>query len=208
MTLQVLSSAMKKLLEENTLTYEKQLRDSPGVRHLLDRGFTQETIRHFRLGYVEDPLLGDERFKNHISIPYQTRSGIIQLRYRRVLGDGSKYNSHSGDSHRLFNVRTLESKGPVFITEGEMDAITAYQCGISAVGLPGANSWNSVLARCFRFRNVRILADGDTPGREFAEQVCKDIFGAKVINFPDGHDVGSFFLERGAQALREWVGHG
>lgn len=109
----------------------------------------------------------------------------------------------------MYNVGVLTSTQDVIaICEGEFDTMSAQQAGIPAVGIPGANSWNHVFARAFKFRKVVILADNDDHGEgmKFAEQVQADVRGARIVLMDAGHDVNSFMVEYGEEALRDKVG--
>lgn len=209
------SRSTKNGLEIATAEYGRQLSGSPGESLLLERGITKETQAAFRLGYVESPLTGDESYQGYITIPYLTVSGVTTMRFRKTEGDGPKYLSFPGDIGRPYNVGSLYGAGPIFVTEGELDAVVGHQCGLLTVGFPGAQSWTHkvdgrsigrVFSRLFRFREVFVLADGDEAGKMFAETVRKDVEGAKVIEMHPGGDVNSMFLEHGEQYLREWVG--
>jgi hypothetical protein len=172
----------------------------------LDRGISKESLEDFRLGYVASPSTGDERFEGHIAIPYLTVSGVVTMRFRRVIGEGSKYNGHSGAMAWPYNVGALLTEGPIFVCEGELDAIIATQCGLPAIAFPGANSWKRVYSRMLRFREVYVLADGDAAGRKFAESIARDVQGTKIAEMPPGEDVNSVFLRDGEMGLREWAG--
>lgn len=197
---------MRALLATAGKEYTTQLAGSPGESLLLERDLTPQSIKAFGLGYVKDPISGDERFQGMISIPYFTRSGIVSMRFRKVEGDGPKYLSVHNDKGRPFNLAALKGSDPVFITEGEMDAIILSQLHITAVGLPGAQSWKPVYARLFRFRRVYVLQDGDDSGAQFGETLSKSIPGAKAIDMGLGRDVNSVYSEHGEGYLREWIG--
>lgn len=198
---------MRSGLETATAEYQDQLKGSRGESALSERGISTETQEAFRLGYVECAVPGDERFTGYISIPYLTVNGVVSMRFRQcATEDGPKYLSVHNDLSRPFNVSNLFHDGPVFITEGEMDAIIGDQCGLLTVGFPGAQSWRPVFARMFRFRQVLVLADGDSSGRQFANTVAKDIYGSRVIDMGSKEDVNSVYVHYGERYLREWVG--
>jgi DNA primase len=210
------SDSMRKSLALRHKTYRDQLKDSAGVPYLEGRGITTATADYFQLGFVGNPLPGDERYQDRLCIPYLTISGTVQLRFRAVKDHGPKYLGDHGMKGRPFNTTALMSSDPtVYITEGEIDAITAWQCGMkSVVGFPGADSWMPLFKRLFRYRKVVVLADGDTTiirdnataGQLFAHQIARAVEECKIIEMPPGEDVNSFFLAHGEDALREKVG--
>lgn len=177
--------------------------------YLQGRGFTQQAAATFRLGYVADPLIGDEDYQGRLSIPYVTPTGVVDIRYRSVDDRTPKYMSRPGATTRLFNVTDLAvASDTVAICEGEMDTMVASAlCGIPAVGVPGANNWKPHFGLLFNdFRRVFVLCDGDQAGREFGKTVAREVEGAVVVHMPDGMDVNDLYLDGGANAVRAKVG--
>lgn len=168
------------------------------------------------LGYVNDPLPGHEMFRGYMAIPYLRWSqehgwAVVSIRFRCIQdhehrGHG-KYMTVAGDRPRLYNTLALLKESAVIaITEGELDAITAQVAGMPAVGVPGAQAWQSYFREPFLgYREVFVLADGDEPGMQFAHTVAKELPNAKVIPMPPGEDVNSLVLTKGKQALLERI---
>lgn len=201
------SSSMRDSLELRCLAYEGQLKGSPAVPYLESRGITTEAAASFRVGYTAEPLPGDEDFVHRLVIPYLTPSGVVQLRFRTLSDAEPKYLSEHGAVSRPFNTRVLVGDTQtVYVTEGEIDAITATLCDLPAVGFDGATKWKPSYWRIFRYRQVVVLADGDKAGGEFGRSVAKTIHGCKIIKMPPGEDVNSFFCREGEEALRRKAG--
>lgn len=222
-------SSIKIGLEKATQEYHSQLtEDQEALNYLVDgRRITREAIDHFRLGVVRDPLDGHENFKNRISFPYYTATGITTIRFRR-LGDRendrrSKFLFITGDVPRLYNAPVLLQEQHVALCEGETDTITCWMAGIAAVGIPGANAWSPAFRRVFRNREIKVLADNDEvhpkdpktgeplkdwrpKGELFAQEIYRSLEGCEIIKMPRGHDVSSFAAEYGLDALRAKVG--
>lgn len=208
-------------MREATEKYHRQFKGSKGEEYLASRGLTSPTIVSepddkvfFRIGYVDDPEVGHEMYRGMLAIPYLRKSyefgwGVASIRFRCIeehqhLGHG-KYMTTPGDRPRMYNTLSLWKPSPdIAITEGELDALAAESCGIRAIGIPGATSWQ----RYFRepllgYRQVFILADGDEPGMGFANTVAADLPNAKIVPMPKGLDVNSFVLQEGKEALKE-----
>lgn len=203
-----LSASQRESLAKATDHYASHL-PTVVVEYLRGRGFTEQVARTFRLGYVGDPLLGDEDYRGRLTIPYITPSGVIDIRYRALSDGGPKYMSRPGSTTHLFNVvDLLEPSDYIAICEGEMDTIVASGlCGIPAVGVPGANNWKDHFPLLFSdFRRVVVLCDGDQAGREFGKRVAKEIDGALVVTMPDGKDVNDVYLSEGQDGVRRRAG--
>lgn len=224
MTIQIPSSNTKKLLEEAVSHYEKELHSGSdlsvtAINYLKARGITKDTATYFRLGLVENPLpeSGHDFQKGRLAIPYMTPTGIVQVRFRAIPYDGvpgnpepsPKMKSEAGAGMTMYNVSAfMQTEGMIAICEGEFDTMTAVQAGINAIGIPGANAWQRLYGRAFKFRKVVILADNDDHGEglKFAETVQADIRGSRIVLIDSGHDVNSYVAAFGEHALRLKVG--
>jgi DNA primase len=216
MTSLVPSDSTRASLEEACRTYVSALVGSPAESYLTTaRGITSEALASFRLGYVATPVVGHEQYAGRIAIPYLTAAGITSLRFRAVPsagddGGGPKYLSLPGEEPRIFNPSALgRPESYVCVTEGELDAITAHQAGLPAIGIPGSSMWRPHFARALRwYAQVFILADSDDQGAglKFAETVASAVRNTLIVPMPHGHDVNSFVNENGAEALRKRLG--
>lgn len=219
MTINLPSSSMKKLLDESTAHYQKQLENNPiALTYLEKRGFTKQSILSFRLGVVENPLpdSGHDFQIDRISIPYITQTGIVQIRFRAVPFSGipgdpepsPKMKGEAGMTTTIYNaVQLLDDSEVLCVCEGEFDTISAVQSGLPAIGIPGANAWQSIYGRALRYRKVIILADNDDHGEglKFAQTVQQDVRGSRIKLMPKGMDVNSFMVQHSDQELKEFV---
>jgi DNA primase len=156
--------------------------------------------------------VGHDHVAGRLAIPYLTHAGVVALKFRSIgEGDGPKYLYASGTvAKRIFNPGALFDDRPyICICEGEIDAITAAQAGLPAVGIAGVDNWQPYFARCFAgYESVFILSDSDDKGQgeNFAKALARLIDNAKIVPMPDGHDVNSFVREAGESALLDKVG--
>lgn len=126
--------------------------------YFLNRGLSAQIIEKFRLGYDVE--------KNIITIPYNSDcKGYVH----RVLWDcDNKYCKHGNE---IFNVQALYSNDSdyVFVTEGQIDAMSFEEVGFSSVGLGGVNEITK-LAEILRQKpsNKRLILalDNDKAGRK------------------------------------------
>ncbi len=193
--------------------YASQLHSPQGAdlfSYLVDeRGLTPETVQRFRLGAVIEPEEGDAPAAGRISIPYLTNAGPVALRFRKLPEQehGPKYWQPAGTVTSIFNVNTILQGGSyAVVTEGEFDCMIATQCGLPAVGIPGATAWKPHYSAVFEgFERTIICGDNDDKGAgaEFAEKVAAKVPAPVVFMMPQGHDVNSYFLEAGSRGLRQ-----
>lgn len=205
------SDSMRASLESASREYQAKLLGPEGESVLAyltqERQISREAVAYFRLGYTgAAPLLGDPA--RRISIPYLSWSGITQIRYRSLDPDPGefKYLGSRGHSTRLFNTIVLRSGDQrVYVTEGEIDCITAWMAGLPCIGVPGAKNWKKSYWRLFRYREVIVLADAGEAGAKLATAISADLDNVKVLTMPDD-DVNAFWCEYGREELRRFVG--
>ena len=168
-----------------------------------------EAARLARFGVVGEAEIGHEQFKGRLSIPYITKSGVVDLRFRSLNpAVEPKYMGMTGSDTKMYNVLDIEKAGNfIGVCEGELDTITLSTCiGIPCVGVPGANSWKKHYTRLLAdFERVFVFADGDQPGKEFATSLAREL-PITIIQLPDGQDVNSMFVQEGSQYFLQKVG--
>lgn len=209
-----LSESQREYLQQAVTAFAERLPGSPAEDHLRERGLLADDLAEatakFRLGYVDDPPQGYERYQGMLAIPYLRKHprhgwGCVSIRFRRLGEDGPKYRTMPGDRPRLYNTTALNRPvREVGITEGEIDAITATVCGLPTVGVPGAQAWRKPWAELFRgYETVYIFTDGDEPGEQFGDVVARSLPNAKIIPSAAGEDVNSLLIKGGPEAVRE-----
>ena len=179
--------------------------------YLESRGISQEVARLASLGVVSEPETGHEQYTGRLAIPYITKTGVVDLRFRSLNpAVEPKYMGMTGAETRMYNVLDIEQAGDfIGVCEGELDTITLSYCvGIPCIGVPGANSWKRHYTRLLAdFERVFVFADGDQPGKEFAASLAREL-PVTVVSMPDGEDVNSVYVQHGAEFIREKMGLG
>ena len=177
--------------------------------YLRSRGITMEVARLARLGVVVEAEIGHEQFTGRLSIPYVTKTGVVDLRFRSLNpAVEPKYMGMTGAETRMYNVLDIERAGDfIGICEGEIDTLTLSSLvGIPCVGVPGANSWKKHYTRLLAdFERVFVFADGDQPGKEFATSLAREL-PVTIIQLPDGQDVNSMYVQEGSSYFNHKVG--
>ena len=174
--------------------------------YLRSRGIPLEVARVARLGVVEHPEVGHELFRGRLSIPYITKSGVVDLRFRSLNpAVEPKYMGMTGAETKMYNVLDVDRAGDsICVCEGELDTLTiSSMVGWACVGVPGANSWKKHYTRLLAdFERVFVFADGDQAGTDFARSLAREL-PVTIIQMPDGEDVNSAFVKHGANYISE-----
>ncbi|MFI6049028.1 toprim domain-containing protein [Streptomyces violascens] len=202
-------------LDQATAAYHNQLEGSPAAEYLKKRGLSQASAQSFQLGYVANPLSGHERYNGLLSIPYMNRQGTVAIRYRCIadhdcksIDKHTKYTREPGDDAKIYNILTLTLPVTrIAICEGEIDTVSAWQAGIPAIGVAGAQNWKPIFNRLIRgYNEVVTLADGDDAGLKLADTIAEKNEHATTRQMPNGLDVNQYYQDHGAQALLEKAG--
>lgn len=176
--------------------------------YLKNRGIPIEVARLASLGVVEEPEVGHEQYIGRLAIPYVTKTGVVDLRFRSLNpAVEPKYMGLTGAETKMYNVLDIEKANNfIGVCEGELDTVTMSGCvGIPCIGVPGANSWKKHYTRLLAdFERVFVFADGDQPGTEFARALAREL-PVTIIQLPDGHDVNSMYVQEGADYFHSRV---
>lgn len=201
------NQSQKELLAKATNKYAASIHLADD--YLASRGISHSVARLARLGVVEEPETGHEAFQGRLAIPYITKTGVVDIRFRALNpAVEPKYMGMTGQETKMYNVLDIERAGDwIGVCEGELDTLTlSGLVGIPCIGVPGANSWKRHYTRMLAdFERVFVFADGDNPGREFAASLAREL-PVTVVSMPDGEDVNSCFVKYGADFIRNKMG--
>ena len=182
-----------KPLDENiSVEYEKELwKDANALEYLYSRGFTDDIIKHFRLG-----LEGD-----WITIPHFADKKLWNVKFRNYRQ--KEFRRISGQPTALYNIDNVDiTKETLVVVEGEMDCIATKQLGINnVVGLTGGAKgfkaeWNSFFNK---FKRIYICLDTDAVGQSGAERLAEKIGFLRTYNvlLPEGIKDVNEYLQTG-----------
>lgn len=200
-------------LRKRLAQFQEHRWDDVPTQFYWKRGLAHSTIARFGLGYTAD--LGRGRsldLRRCLVLPYEDGFGRLrQLRYRPLYtNNGAKYLSEGSAPVNLFAVRAIDNP-VVHVTEGEVDTMTAWQCGFRAVGVPGVGAFKEEWQYLFRPPHVErvVLAfDPDKAGREAAKFLygaLRRVIDVDVAKLPDGKDVNDCYIEYGEDAVKEML---
>jgi hypothetical protein len=168
-----------------------------------ERAWSRDALEKLGIGRIAGGTLT-------IAVPNRSESGelIGLIKYRPKLPAGefasSKVQAAAGSKRELFpHPGTLTAEGPIFLLEGEADAITATSLGLNGIGIPGAQSWRKEWAEQLGGREIVIVPDCDEPGRRLAEKASGDLIAqgceVKILDLaqevndpPKGFDLGDY----------------
>lgn len=198
-------------------------RESDAVtEYMASRGISETTLKANKVGGAD--LFGDEE----IAFPY-IKDKVVNVKYRRL--NSKSFRLVPGAEKPLYGLQNLFEDGvlstkKIFITEGEIDALSMYEvgfpytlsvpngAGVEEEGKPQTTPRFEFLddpdlvAIIGEMDEIVLATDSDYKGRRLAEELAKR-FGiercSRVSFPPDCKDANEVLVKYGADALVDCV---
>ena len=195
---------------------EANLEGSEGERYLLGRGFTPEIMRLFRMGYDESWRKKREKV---VIIPYPGQNYFIArllsppeswdetTGQKKTSGKYQKPKVSEAGAEPLFLYGSTEGT-TLFITEGQLDAVSLVQAGATNVCAIGGGGQRK-LEGIHPARAVIVL-DNDEAGENTGDRIREQIKGVPCITvhppegYKDSNDVLQANMEELVALVKAW----
>lgn len=147
------------------------------------RGIIEKIAERFKLGYAaawrHPKVPATIPLTPRLIIPTSQRSYIARDTREDIPEGEKKYSKSKVGKVRIFNSEALQiSKKPIFLTEGEIDALcimsAGYEAGAEAVGLGSTANWKNFLQLTEKQKPAQpliIALDNDTAGETAAQEI-------------------------------------
>jgi len=151
----------------------------PVIKYLHRRGFTDETIKYFRIG-AEDA--------DTVMLPYYRNDELVNVKYRSI-SDKKKMRTEKEAEPILFNRDSIQDERLV-ICEGEYDAMALHQYAVEAVSVPmgaGNHQWIETEWEYLEtFETVCLCFDNDAAGQMNAREIAKKLgeWRCRLVTLP------------------------
>lgn len=189
----------------------------------MQRHIRPETAARFSIytGKAEDGGVVPSAMGNVIAFPYFENGRVVAEKYRQL---PKKFWQREGGKRVFWNAEAIElaAGGRLIITEGEVDALTAIDCGLDVtVSVPDGAPPEEVDIDTDRdggkfsylwearkhleaVKTFVIAVDGDEPGRLLASELVRRLSAArcKFVEYPEGcKDLNEVHVKHGAAAV-------
>ena len=147
------------------------LKSKTAIEYFVRRGLkNSDAYKHFKYGYHRQFIEGKEQ--DCITFPYYVAGELLNVKYRSI--EGKSYGKVAGQPSSLFNIDAMDYSQPIIVTEGEIDAITAFIYGHkNVVSLPdGWSSWQECKTFFDSECEIIIATDMDEPGNKAAAGIA------------------------------------
>ena len=157
------------------------------------RGISIEAVDHFKIGIEVDQTAG-----RWLTIPHFVKGKLVNIKSRTLPPAKKTFRRVTGCPSVLFNADALEGADEIFITEGELDAVTLWDQGVkNVVGVTaGAGAFlPEWIDQLQAVKKIILCLDPDEPGQKGAREVARRLGYDRCFNviLPDSQDVNEFF---------------
>lgn len=149
--------------------------------YFIDRGLSEAVVNQFKLGF-DDTI-------NAAIIPYFDTEGAARWYTGRCIDESQgKYRNPQGYSRTFpFNVSELlaDTDTPIFIVEGEINALSAIDAGFPACGL-GSTTSSRLFIKFVKEHHSEIkrplilMLDNDEPGKKAQREIQEKLSDAHI----------------------------
>lgn len=138
------------------------------------RGLSDRIIDKFQLGF--------DQKQNIVTIPYNAGHEGTGYIHRVLWTSGNKYIKHGSE---LFNIDAIRNNDSncVYITEGQIDAMSFEEIGYPALGLGSVNEIDKLiklLNMTGTYKRLIIALDNDVPGRRATGKLIEAIANTEM----------------------------
>lgn len=180
------------------------------------RGLSIETLNRFKIGYVESwrhPKAPNAPASPRLIIPTSKESYLARDTREQIPEEQKPYSKSKVGSIHLFNAKALQNATkPIFIVEGELDALSIIEVGGEAVALGTTTKVKSLLdvLKTKKPEQPLIIAlDNDEAGEKAYKELSEGLRGLSIpfyrLNPAGEYKDANEALQGNREALRQAV---
>ncbi len=147
------------------------------------RGLTLETLNRFKIGYVEHwrhPKVSETvPASPRLIIPTSKHSYLARDTRDNLTAIQKKYSKSKVGAVRLFNIEALQTADkPIFVVEGELDALSIIDVGGEAIALGSTSNVHKfleILSKKKPEQPLIISLDNDTAGKKAVKELSEGL---------------------------------
>ena len=173
------------------------------------RGISKDTLDDLKVSTGSEYMPQTKEQENTIQFNYYMGNELINVKYR----DGRKnFKLYKGAEKVFYNINSLVGHSDCIIVEGEMDALSLHEVGITnVVSVPNGATLNTnnldYLDNCIDYftdkEKIIIAVDTDEAGLALQRELVRRL-GAEVcylVTFDDCKDANEYLTKHGDTAL-------
>ena len=180
------------------------------------RGLSLDTLNRFKIGYVENwrhPKAPNAPASPRLIIPTSKESYLARDTREQIPEEQKPYSKSKVGSIHIFNAKALQTaRKPIFIVEGELDALSIIEVGGEAVALGTTTKVKSLLEllKTNKPEQPLIIAlDNDEAGEKAYKELSEGLRGLSIpfyrLNPAGEYKDANEALQGNREALRQAV---
>ena len=179
---------------------EGALKGSEGEKYLHERGFNDKILKECHVGYDES--------KKSIVLPYIRENDYYITRSI----EGKEYRKPKGKSEPLYQLG--EKSSIVYVTEGQIDAMSLYQSGVQyvvAIGGGGTEKLKNIYDKKIdMLKRAVIVRDNDEAGKATSQRIKEMLNKVGIVSVvvapPEEYKDSNEILAKNEERLKYLVG--
>lgn len=184
------------------------------------RGLSLDTVKQYGLGYINNwkpPKSPNAPPSPRLIIPTGTSSYLARdvRNNQELTKEQLKYTKQKTGKVQIYNLTALEQNKPVYIVEGELDALSIIEVGGNAIGLGSIGNINKLLEELQKKRPNKPLLlalDTDEQGLKATERLEKELIELNIdyaiTNPYNGYKDANEALIKDREAFKEAIEKG
>lgn len=178
------------------------------------RKISKATVIRFKLSESKEWMPQTEKIENCINFNYFRNEQLVNIKFR----DAKKNFKLVSQAELIFyGLDLIEGQKTIVICEGEIDALSFYESGItSVVSVPNGASKGSqkleYLDNCWQWfqsaERIILATDSDAPGIELREELARRLGKERclIVSYPEGcKDANEVLIKCGPEVLNKMV---
>jgi twinkle protein len=175
------------------------------------RGITEATVAHWKIGESREYFPQIDKRRNAVNFNYYRKGELINVKFRDAEKNFKMVKNAELIFYGLDNIKEMDT---IYITEGEMDALSLHEAGIYSVcsvpnGASLGNQRLDYLDNCYEYFEKKecivLCTDNDQAGLQLRNELARR-FGqhrCKYIEFGEFKDANEILVSKGHTELRE-----
>ena len=177
------------------------------IKWFASRGISEQTVNELNVSVGLEYMPQTNQEENTIKFNYFMGNKLINIKYR----DGRKnFKLYKGAEKIFYNLNSIINTSACYIVEGEMDALSFHEAGITnVVSVPNGATLNNnnldYLDNCIDYfedkEKIILATDTDEAGIILQQELIRRL-GAEVcytIDFKDCKDANEYLIKHGKE---------
>lgn len=184
--------------------------DEKIIKHFSGRGITEKTLKHWRVKTGIHSFKIDDEYKKRKCIIFECYDQYDDLVHASYRTSDKHFAQSTGSKAILWGMWHVEPKGTLYLVEGQIDAMTLWQCGIkNVVSIPSGANNSTYLQHNYdflsRFDELVFWIDNDEAGHKAGEKFRSSFNDARIIKHAECKDANEVLLKLGCDEIKRFV---